>query len=149
MNLLKYHKQLLLDDEFFESTKEPHSFIENHYKDIDLETLYKSIPATYEYIEAVIEIKEKDLDEGEYVQRNRKHIPTSYVAKSNVDWDNPQYEKFLFVNYDNFDWIELRKKFWVALEYWVRIKEIKQHTPQSNLYGTVKTSGEFKEYEKA
>lgn len=149
MNFTIYNKKLLLKDEFYKSTIEPHSFILNHYSEVDIKTLYKSIPATYEYIESVIEIDKKGLDEGEYVQRDRKHIPTSYVAETNVDWGNPKYEKFLFVNYDNFDWIELRKKFWIALDYWIKVKEIKRHTPQSDLYGTVKTSGEFEKYEKA
>lgn len=147
MNFLKYNKKLLLEDEFYESTREPHSFILNHYKDIDTDTLCKSIPATYKYIESIIDVDEKDLDAGNYISRDRKHIPKSYVADKDVDWDNPKYEKFLFVNYDNFDWIDLRKKFWIAFGYWVKVKEIKRHTPQGDLYGTVETSGEFEEYE--
>ena len=148
MNFEEYNQKILLENEFYQSAIEPHSFILDYYEEVDIDTLYRSIPATYEYIEAVIGIDEKGLDEGEYVQRDRKHIPTSYVAKVDVDWENPKYEKFLFVNYDSFDWIELRKKFWVALSYWVKVEEVKRHTPQSNLYGEVKTSGEFKKYEK-
>lgn len=148
MNIRKHNKKLLLNDEFYISTIEPHSFILSHYKEVSIDTLYKTIPATYEYIEAVIDIDKKGLDEGEWVRRDREKLPDSYKAKTGVDWDNPQYEKFLFVNYDNFDWIELRKKFWVAFNYWIKVREIKEHTPQSDIYGTVDTSGEFSKHEK-
>ena len=141
-------KQLLLNDEFYESVRDPHSFIESHYKEISVDLLEKTIPATREYIYMIIDIKEGKLDEGKYDQRWRINKPKSYIAPKDVNWDNPTYEKFLFVNYDNFDWIELRKKFWIASGYWVKIEDIKKHTPQSDLYGIDQTSGEFKDYEK-
>lgn len=147
MNILKYHKKLLLQDEFYESTLEPHTFIRNHYREVDNDTLCLALPSTKKYIESIIEIQNKGLDEGEYVERTRIKKPEPYIAKKDIDWDNPSYEKFLLVNYDNFDWINLRKKFWVALDYWVKVEDIKKHTPQSDLYGTVETSGEFEEYE--
>jgi len=147
MNTLKYNKELLLQDKFYHSTIEPHKFIVDHYKELSNDLLCKFIPATSEYIDAIIEIKEKGLDEGEYLSRQRKYTPNPYIAETDVDWDNPTYEKFLFVNYDNFDWIDLRKKFWIAHGYWVKVEDIKKHTPQSDMYGIDEISGEFEDYE--
>ena len=109
--------------------------------------IVKSIKPPLKYIDSIAEIKDKRLDEGEYIDRWRINKPEAYIAPKNIDWDNPNYEKFLFVNYDNFDWINLRKKFWIAFDYWLKVEDIKKHTPQSDLYGTVKTSGEFEDYE--
>ncbi|MGV9141856.1 MAG: hypothetical protein ACOC1X_02850 [Promethearchaeota archaeon] len=141
------NKKLLLEDEFYEATREPHSFIESHYKEVSNDILCLALPASKEYVESIIEVKEGKLDEGKYEERWRIKKPKSYVAPKNVDWDNPSYEKFLFVNYDNFNWIDLRKKFWLAFDYWLKVETIKKHTPQSDLYGLEQTSGEFTDYE--
>lgn len=147
MNLLNKYQDLLLKDEFYEATREPHTFVLDHYKEIDNNVLFLSTPTTKKYIDSIIAVNEGDLDEGEYVSRNRINKPQAYIAPNNVDWGNPDYEKFLFLNYPNFDWINLRKKFWIAFDYWIKIDSIKKHTPQSELYGLEKTSGEFNTYE--
>lgn len=109
------------------------------------EELALMISDTPELVEIIRDVAWKGLDQEEKKREKiREKGPRRGPKKYSVDWSDPTYERFLHINRkQGKTYKELQEDFLKAFGVAYSETTIREHCPDSSVYGRKKTCGKF------